>query len=60
MSNFLLRNPDCVFIHIPKTGGSSIRNGLWLSRYEGPFLAISLALGTLCLSLHLYVIHLIA
>ncbi|MFN4867377.1 MAG: sulfotransferase family 2 domain-containing protein [Cyanobium sp.] len=36
MSNFLLRDPDCVFIHIPKTGGSSIRNGLWLSRYEGP------------------------
>ncbi|MCC5997356.1 MAG: sulfotransferase family 2 domain-containing protein [Oceanicaulis sp.] len=36
MSNFLLRDPDCVLIHIPKTGGSSIRHGLWASRYEGP------------------------
>lgn len=29
MSTFLLKNPDCVFIHIPKTGGSSIRKGVW-------------------------------
>ncbi|MCH8490006.1 MAG: sulfotransferase family protein [Oceanicaulis sp.] len=36
MSNFLLRDPDCVLIHIPKTGGSSIRHGLWSSRYDGP------------------------
>lgn len=36
MSNFLLKNPDCVFIHIPKTGGSTIRLGLWDRRYEGP------------------------
>ena len=36
MSNFLLRDPDCVFIHIPKTGGSSIRNGIWADRYDGP------------------------
>lgn len=37
MSNFILKNPDCVFIHIKKTGGSSIRKGLWRENYEGPF-----------------------
>lgn len=31
MTNFLLREPDIVFIHIPKTGGSSIQ-GLWGGR----------------------------
>lgn len=36
MSNFKLLEPDCVFIHIPKTGGSSIRSGVWDGRYEGP------------------------
>lgn len=36
MSNFLLKDPDCVLIHVPKTGGSSIRNGIWQGRYEGP------------------------
>lgn len=36
MSNFLLRQPDCVLIHIPKTGGTSIRKGVWAKRYEGP------------------------
>jgi hypothetical protein len=36
MSNFRLRAPDCVFIHIPKTGGSSIRRGLWQDRYDPP------------------------
>lgn len=36
MSNFRLREPDCVLIHIPKTGGTSIRKGLWQSRYDGP------------------------
>ncbi len=36
MSNFKLLKPDCVFIHIPKTGGTSIRKGIWASRYEGP------------------------
>ncbi|MCA0921584.1 sulfotransferase family 2 domain-containing protein [Pseudooceanicola nanhaiensis] len=36
MSNFLLRDPDCILIHIPKTGGSSIRRGVWQSRYDGP------------------------
>lgn len=39
MSNFLLKNPDCVFIHIPKTGGSTIRHGIWKSSYEGPVFA---------------------
>lgn len=36
MSNFYLKDPDCVFIHIPKTGGSTIRRGLWKGNYEGP------------------------
>lgn len=36
MSNFLLRDPDCVLIHVPKTGGTSIRKGAWEKRYEGP------------------------
>lgn len=36
MSNFLLKNPDCVLIHIPKTGGTSIRHGIWQSNYDGP------------------------
>ncbi len=36
MGVFLLRNPDCVFIHIPKTGGASIRHGLFHSDYEKP------------------------
>lgn len=36
MSNFLLKSPDCVFIHIPKTGGSSVRHGVWSSEYDGP------------------------
>lgn len=35
MSNFLLHDPDCIFIHIPKTGGSTIRRGLWKS-YDSP------------------------
>lgn len=29
MANFLLTDPDCVFIHIHKTGGQSIRYGVW-------------------------------
>lgn len=37
MSNFLLKNPNCVFIHIPKTAGTSIRKGVWKSDYEGPY-----------------------
>lgn len=35
MSNFLLKNPDCVLIHITKTGGTSIRKGAW-TRVRGP------------------------
>jgi hypothetical protein len=36
MSNFRLLAPDCVLIHVPKTGGTSIRKGVWQKRYEGP------------------------
>ncbi|WP_171121954.1 MULTISPECIES: sulfotransferase family 2 domain-containing protein [unclassified Ruegeria] len=36
MSNFLLADPDAVFIHIPKTGGSTIRIGIWERNYTGP------------------------
>lgn len=36
MSVFLLKSPDAVFIHIPKTAGRSIRIGAWEGRYEGP------------------------
>lgn len=35
MSNFLLKDPECIFIHIPKTAGTSIRKGVW-KEYEGP------------------------
>lgn len=37
MTNFILRDPDCVLIHIKKTGGSSIRKGIWNENYDGPF-----------------------
>lgn len=40
MSNFLLKDPHCVLIHIPKTGGSTIRRGIWDGRYEGPAFGI--------------------
>jgi hypothetical protein len=36
VSNFLLKDPECVLIHIPKTGGSTIRKGIWNSHYDGP------------------------
>lgn len=36
MSNFLLKDPEAVLIHIPKTGGSTIRRGIWEANYEGP------------------------
>jgi hypothetical protein len=40
MSNFLLQEPDCVFIHIPKTGGISIRHGVWKGKYQGPVFGV--------------------
>lgn len=36
MSNFRLKDPDCVLIHIPKTGGTSIRKGVWERRTSKP------------------------
>ena len=36
MANFRLKSPDCVFIHITKTGGTSIRKGVWRSNYDPP------------------------
>lgn len=36
VSNFKLKNPDCVLIHIPKTGGTSIRKGVWKGNYAQP------------------------
>ncbi|MEM9410046.1 MAG: sulfotransferase family 2 domain-containing protein [Planctomycetota bacterium] len=37
MSAFLLEDPDCVLIHIPKTAGRSIRMGIWKGQYKGPY-----------------------
>lgn len=37
MSNFYIPEYDCVFIHIPKTGGLSIRKGFFNRQYNGPF-----------------------
>jgi hypothetical protein len=37
MSVFVLKEPDAVFIHIPKTGGMSIRKGIWGQKYDGPY-----------------------
>ncbi len=36
MSVFLIRKPRSVFIHIPKTGGASIRHGFFAGNVEGP------------------------
>ena len=36
MAVFLIRKPRCVFIHIPKTGGASIRHGFFANRVSGP------------------------
>ena len=36
MAVFLIKNPQAVFIHIPKTGGTSIRRGFFESNVEGP------------------------
>lgn len=40
MSNFLFKKYRCVLIHIPKTGGASIRNGFFKGEYEGPALGM--------------------
>lgn len=37
MSNFYFPEYDCVLIHIPKSGGTSIRKGVFGGNYEGPF-----------------------
>lgn len=36
MAAFLILEPRCVFLHIPKTGGASIRLGAFENNYEGP------------------------
>ena len=36
MGAFLINQPKCVFIHIPKTAGSSIRNGIFKGDVNGP------------------------
>ena len=36
MAVFLIREPRCVFIHIPKTGGASIRHGVFNGNVDGP------------------------
>ncbi|MEO0416758.1 MAG: sulfotransferase family 2 domain-containing protein [Verrucomicrobiota bacterium] len=37
MSIFLIHEPRCVFIHIPKTAGTSIRKGFFKENYSGPY-----------------------
>ena len=37
MSSFYVTKYNCVFIHIPKTGGLSIRKGFFEKDYLGPF-----------------------
>ncbi len=37
MPLFHLNNPPCLFVHIPKTGGHSIRNIVFGGDYEGPW-----------------------
>lgn len=40
MSVFVLEDPDAVFIHLPKTGGTTVRKGVWGKRYDGPYIGI--------------------
>lgn len=37
MSSFYITKYNCVFIHIPKTAGSSIRNDFFNQEYIGPY-----------------------
>jgi hypothetical protein len=37
MSSFYIPKYNCIFIHIPKTGGLSIRKGFFEKDYIGPF-----------------------
>jgi Sulfotransferase family len=37
MPLFHLNAPPCLFVHIPKTGGNSIRNVVFAGDYEGPW-----------------------
>ena len=36
MAAFLILEPRCVFLHVPKTGGTSIRHGFFENNVEGP------------------------
>ncbi|SDR69245.1 sulfotransferase family 2 domain-containing protein [Christiangramia echinicola] len=36
MGAFLIEDPKCVFIHVPKTAGTTIRKGVFGEKYEGP------------------------
>ena len=37
MSVFCLKSPDCVFVGIPKTASSTVREGLWQKRYQAHY-----------------------
>jgi hypothetical protein len=36
MGAFLINQPKCVFIHIPKVAGTTVRNGIFKGDYQGP------------------------
>lgn len=37
MPIFRIKKPECVFAHVPKTGGNTIRNVVFDRQYEGPW-----------------------